>query len=233
MPTGLGLGVPFQWRGNVRYWLEKLGEPWWYDWHWASSGEGYRRMIYSRIPTALRRILPQLVVRDPAHLWFVFNEPERADQANLSPTEAAKISHEISDSGAMFAAPGIIVGDAGLAWLNAYLDEGGVVPHAFHVHLYYAHTPGELDAKLDLWQRWMDWRGLVRPTIISEFNSHWIGGTSEVSMMEHVAKRVRDESWLLAAGWFSLAYGQVTDLVSDGELTQLGHAYAELKNAGL
>ena len=47
IPTGLNLGMPWQWEGDVRAKREMLGFPGWYDWHWASGGDTYQRMIWS------------------------------------------------------------------------------------------------------------------------------------------------------------------------------------------
>ena len=42
IPTGLNLGMPWQWEGDVRAKRAMLGLPGWYDWHWASGGENYQ-----------------------------------------------------------------------------------------------------------------------------------------------------------------------------------------------
>ncbi len=122
--------MPWQWEGDVRAMRAMLGFPGWYDWHWASGGENYQRMIYSRIPEREWPIIRQLIRRDPSHLWLVLNEPERGDQANLSPAEGAHVAQRMSLVGARIAVPGVILTVDGFAWLEGYLEAGGPVPDA-------------------------------------------------------------------------------------------------------
>ena len=197
IPTGLNLGIPWQWGGDVRAMWAILGDPGYYDWHWVTGGENYQRMIYSRIDERDWRTIQQLIRRDPSHLWLVMNEPERRDQANLSPADGADLAKLMRLAGACIAAPGVIITTQGLDWLDDYLSAGGPVSEAWHVHLYYAETADGLDRRLETWGEWMCKRDLVRPTIISEFNAQGADVAGQVAMMRHMAKRL-DEA---AARW--------------------------------
>ena len=84
-----------------------------YDWHWARCGDNYQHMIYSRIDERDWRTIQQLIRRDPSHLWLVINEPERRDQANMTPEEGADLAKLMRKAGAYIAAPGVIITDAG------------------------------------------------------------------------------------------------------------------------
>ena len=127
----------------LSYWLERFRDadgqlPPWYDWHYVTGGPTYQRMIYKTVPN--KGVIERLIRRDPSHLWLVLNEPERHDQANLSPEQGAAVAQEMRDLGACIAVPGVIIGEDGLAWLDAYLAAGGPLPEAWHVHLYHADS---------------------------------------------------------------------------------------------
>ena len=249
IPTGLNLGMPWQWQGDVHAMRVMLGYPGWYDWHWASGGESYQRMIYSRIPDREWPIIRQLIRRDPSHLWLVLNEPERVDQANLEPEEGAAVARQMIEAGACIAVPGVIVTHEGLTWLEWYLDAGGPVPDAWHVHLYFCYTPDGIDDRLDMWGEWMERRDVNRPTIISEFNAQDRDVGQQIAMMQHMALRLgqaaaareqgRDD-WLWAAYWFSLNYKAnasdtgVTNVIDeDGAVNELGRAFVEERMDGI
>ena len=245
IPTGLNLGIPWQWGGDVRAMRAILGDPGYYDWHWVTGGENYQRMIYSRIDERDWRTIQQLIRRDPSHLWLVMNEPERRDQANLTPADGADLAKLMRLAGACIAAPGVIITTQGLDWLDDYLSAGGPVPEAWHVHLYFAETAAGMDRRLETWGDWMVKRGIVRPTIISEFNAQGADVAGQMAMMSHMAKRLdeaaaaRDrglDAWLWAAYWFSLKYKAnendlgYTDLIDDDlGLTKVGRMFVELQ----
>ena len=156
IPTGLNLGIPWQWGGDVRAMRAILGDPGYYDWHWVTGGDNYQRMIYSRIDERDWRTIQQLIRRDPSHLWLVMNEPERRDQANLSPADGADLAKLMRLAGACIAVPGVIITVEGLDWLDDYLSAGGPVPEAWHVHLYFAETAAGMDRRLETWGDWME-----------------------------------------------------------------------------
>ena len=200
-------------------------------------------MIYSRIDERDWRTIQQLIRRDPSHLWLVMNEPERRDQANLTPADGADLAKQMRLAGAYIAVPGVIITTQGLDWLDDYLAAGGPVPAAWHVHLYYAETADGMDRRLETWGDWMVKRDMVRPTIISEFNAQGADVAGQMAMMSHMAKRLdeaaaaRDrglDDWLWAAYWFSLKYkanesdAGYTNLIDDrGNPTELASVFVE------
>lgn len=120
--------------------------------------------------------LAHLAETYPGRTWLFYNEPERVDQANTSPFDAAihvrYWSEAIGDNGTI-ACCGVLVNPnwyGWAEWLRLYLQAGGPVPDAWHIHIY-AATPAEFDATLALWDAWNAEKGGNLPTIISEVGS--------------------------------------------------------------
>jgi len=233
-PRGLGVGAPWQDPQPVAQMLARLQPSWWYDWRFEQCGApGYVPMIWSdTIWSSRMRELESLFVRRPDVFWLLWNEPERADQANMHADEAARITTGISGNyGIEYAAPGVALTTDGYNWLHDYMAADAPIPHMWHVHIYRTDEPDEWR---DAWGAWVDWmthHNVVRPTIVSETNG-WTGTAySQRAVMRAAGEMMADDDLLQAIGWFSTRYngwgaGQPHLLNHDGTLTEVGEEFA-------
>lgn len=138
------------------------------DGHWPTIWNAHYR------PTVTQ--LAAWAAQYPDRWWMLFNEPERIDQANTSPFDAAihaRYWTEAIGENGQTACCGVLVNPrwgGWRDWLQMYLLAGGPVPDAWHIHIY-AATPAEFDATLALWDAWNAEKGGNLPTIISETGS--------------------------------------------------------------
>ncbi len=93
------------------------------------------------------------------------------------------MAQRMSRVGARIAVPGVMLTPDGFACPEGYLDAGGPVPDAWHVHLYFCYMPDGIDDRLDIWGEWMQRRDVNRPTIISEFNALGRDVGQQIAMM--------------------------------------------------
>lgn len=220
------MGIPWQTSEKYGWWYEKalgnLNPDWWYNWKYDQYGvEGYIPMVYDATvyDDALKYV--------PAHedLWLLFNEPERPDQAKLSPETAARLANNWPTQ---IAAPGIIVDESGLYWVQLYLQHGGRVPEYWAVHIY-VQDGREWREKWTAWKNFMQTNNVVRPTIVTETGNISDSKDRRVSIMREVQRTMSNDSLLAGAAWFSAHYGSYysfwvrSDLLSEtGNLTDTG-----------
>lgn len=235
-PTGLGLGAPWQSGDNVPAMLERLRPAWWYDWRFEQCGApGYVPMVWSdAIWHQNDATLTSLFERRPDLFWLLWNEPERSDQANMLPDEAAALTNAIALYGIQYAAPGVAVGAAGFAWLENYLAAGGPIPDMWHVHVYGAMTPAQWSLRWASWTVWMHDHNAVRPTVISETNAWTEGDYGQRAMLDHVASMLESDDLLQAVGWYATQpymwrNGTPHLLHEDGTPTPRGDAFRQLR----
>jgi hypothetical protein len=237
-PTGLGLGAPWQSGDNVTAMLETLRPAWWYDWRFEQTGApGYVPMIWSSsVWHENDAVLTSLFERRPDTFWLLWNEPERSDQANMQPDEAATLTAEIAAHGIQYAAPGVSLNGDGYLWLEDYLRHGGPVPHCWHVHMYGSRTPAEWSLRWASWVVWMREHCVVRPTIVSETNGWTEGDYGQCAVLDHVAAMLDKEELLQAAAWFATrwdawATGHPHLMDESGNLTTVGDTFAHLRTS--
>lgn len=235
-PSGLGVGAPWQSGDNIPAMLERLRPAWWYDWRFEQTGApGYVPMIWSDgVWDMHQATLVSLFERRPDQFWLIWNEPERADQANMAPERAAALTTEIAAHGIGYAAPGVALTSDGYIWLEDYLRHGGPVPHCWHVHIYRCIKPDQWLAAWGRWRNWMHDHDVVRPTIVSETNGWTEGSYGQRRMLEQVDAVLEFDELLQAAAWFATRWDSwgsgVPDLLDDdGELTPTGATFAHLR----
>ena len=239
MPAGLGVGAPWQSDDNIPAMLDALRPGWWYDWRFECTGSpGYVPMIWSDgIWATHQGTIESLIARWPAAFWLLWNEPEIEGQANMEPAMAAALTAQIAgDYGINYAAPGVAWGRVGMEWLNAYLAAGGPVPHCWHIHIYWSHTPTEWAEKWASWKAWMQEHNVVRPTIVSETNAWEEGAYGQSRMIAYLADLLATDDLLRAVAWYATqAYNWGTghpQLLSEaGQLTSVGRTFAAVRAA--
>jgi hypothetical protein len=199
----LGVGLAWQ-RGPA--WAQQslalLQPPLWKNWHWDTLDDpAYIPHVFSIQPSAGNQRAMNLAATMPGRLWEIGNEPELPGTAIAPATAAAFMRDWQATAGNNFAAPGIIVSDAGLAWLDAYLAAGGPVGDLWNVHLYYVTTGADWQRTWARWLKWQSVNGLKRPSLISETNA-WPGGDQQ-SVLAAVVAALAADPLLYAALWYS------------------------------
>ncbi|MCB0070015.1 MAG: hypothetical protein KDE20_01095 [Caldilineaceae bacterium] len=236
VPSGLGVGAPWQMPDSIPAMLDALRPAWWYDWRFEQAGApGYVPMIWSDAIWADHApVLESLFERRRDLFWLLWNEPELEGQANMAPELTATLTAKIAAYGIRYAAPGVSWNRTGMEWMDAYLAAGGPVPRVWHIHIYGSLTPAQWHLKWAAWCVWMRENGCERPTIVSETNG-WSEGTyGQQRMIEHMATMLETDDLLRAVAWFATrwpAWGVgAPDLLNEnGGLTSVGQTFAEVR----
>lgn len=163
-----------------------------------------------------------------AKVLLGFNEPERADQGNLSVEDALALWPQLEATGLRLGSPAPSSDNQGMAWLDKFMD--GVKKKKLRVdfiaiHWYRSANPGEFDEWLDgLYKKWR------RPIWITEFNAFYAGGDKD-KFAEQAVKILDRHSKVERYAYFTCPDGQPGGLwrkTGDGrELTELGRIYQE------
>ncbi|CAF1050459.1 unnamed protein product [Rotaria sordida] len=170
-----------------------------------------------------------------------FNEPERSDQANMSPVEAANAWKQYIEplraQGARLCSPAIASTDQGLNWLQQFLNE-------------LSKNNGRIDCLALHWygrgvDNFINWITKVRqqtgnryPVWVTEFactswNANQPVSQQEVNdFMKQSIARLDSLSWVERYAWFGAqrqldaALGSANCLIaSNGQLSDLGRTY--------
>lgn len=246
MPYGMGCGIPHQLESASLGYIERtLGILWppnFYTWkynHLDIIYPFYLPMVFDmRVNDAANRAM-QLSHYGP-RLWLLGNEPERKDQSNIPPEEAAQFSHVWADTaGGEWAAPGVLLGSPdAYTWYDTYLQTGGLVGICHHVHIY-ALTPEHFDNQLRDFEQWMRDKRIERPILVTECASWSPHLSDQIKVMDRVWETVQRES-IISAMWYSShtypggPLGFANLLTDDGTaVTQLGAHYMSLKGTPL
>lgn len=225
----LGIGLPWQHAetdpGYYARAVALLSPPSWYTWKADCLGQpGFTPMVWQpKLGPAYTRML-QVAQHAPRQLWFLGNEVERREQANVSPHEfKAAVQTWLALVGGQWAGPGILWGDQGRQWLAEYLRIGGPLPDVWAIHIYGSETvQGWLDQYTDA-AIWLDRRVSVRPIWVTETNG------SEAIMRYLAARHDVIAYWYSAHDPFG--DNRAADLTNADatSLTDLGRLYASLQ----
>ncbi len=169
----------------------------------------------------------------PGKLWLFWNEPERADQANVIPSVAARLTisyaQTLGDNGA-WACCGNMIDGNGLAWLDSYIAQGGPIPDVWHIHIYGAADIDSWNTFLNYWWQWWEEHGADKPVIISETSLMWQPAAQQAELLRYLQQytdpRVRQIYWFSALPEPSVpSWGESRLLNSDFTKTELGQVY--------
>lgn len=167
-------------------------------------------------------------------LILLWNEPERKEQADMTPEAAALALRQWWKYTHWYLVPvavgGVNVsvhhGETPYEWLDAF---EGLLSDAerrqiayWHIHAY--GTVAEVDAALTRFEEWMHERDVVRPVILSETAS----SAEPAALMRQLCEWIRSKR-LHGAAWFSThypAWNETGLLDADGELTICGEAWS-------
>jgi hypothetical protein len=239
LPQGVGVSTAWQ-RGDA--WtartLETLQPELWMNWvHSDLDDPRYLPMAFS-FQRAYHDGYIEAAQDGPRRLWLLGNEPELPQSAG-TPEDAAWLARRwANEVGGPWACCGNITHHLYpqlLDWPTAYLAAGGLVPDAWHVHIYFVQSGAEWDAALAAWQGWMVAHNAVRPVIVSETafteGTGWgdLAPVRAAELLRHVRESVARGD-VRAVLWYSDAdYWGVWPwsnlLTQDGTLTSLGQVY--------
>lgn len=170
----------------------------------------------------------------PGKLWLLGNEPELSG-TRTEPQEAADFAARWqAEVGGAWAGFGVMVTDAGLAWLDSYLASGGPLVTHWHIHLYWQDTTVGWVADWMRWVRWMRAHEVVRPTVVSETNLWRVAGDEAKRTLDKATDGTLPDADLLhSVLWYSdCDYHDLwhwSDLRNeDGTLTELGDHFVTL-----
>lgn len=233
--TGLGVGLPWQ-NGQYARALGALRPAWWYNWLYDQYDyiwPAYAPMVWAMKMDAASASAERRSHQGP-RLWLLGNEPERPDQSNTPPAQAADFSRWWADAASgTFACAGVLLGlPPAYAWLDVYLAAGGMVGAYWHVHNY-GWTPDQWDGNLTPFLSWMRANRVERPVIVSECASWDQGLPAQMAIMDRVQVALAAGN-IVAACWYSSrdpfgAFRGADLLTETGELTELGVHYREMR----
>lgn len=223
---------------------ELIGEQpvWFYDWWWDCSRWTLDGGVY--IPSVARAWYPQVLACNDGRPLLVLNEPEDANQASLTPAQAAAVLHEAVTtwSGEVWCC-GIQVQHLPytIRLVDAYQANYGEWPaDGWHVHVYSQRNGNTYNATfladvyeglaaLDTFVVWATERGILgRGIVVSEYGTLADEQPDLLPVLEAFDAELTIRSTVLSAAWFSVNYPPwaSSDLLSgDGTLTELGEAW--------
>lgn len=189
-PTGWSVCIPREMVGERLWVLEQeiaLLEPdHWMDWshtpitEYPNELSGFTPMLWNdayvgSTTTWLR------MKRQPGETWLLFNEPERPEQAAMTPTAARIATQQFLNTAwavgeeFQWAAPGIsfnMTDYNGLEWATEYIRQlrrrGISRPSYWHVHAYRSTTVEQLRRAWSTWLEWYATWGESAPVVLSE-----------------------------------------------------------------
>lgn len=262
-PIGWGVSVPpSDWIGREHLltgFLETLAPAWWYNWSpfefLPDAAPNYVPMLWGgrEAQGGYREQLAATMLNRPEYVWQFLNEPDRGDQANISPEDAfaglqafLELARVTGISG-QFAAPGVEMSASGLSWATEFfrLCRQHFVhrPGYLTVHCYLngqAQTKANWDA---MWSRFWEfhtiWTPCV-PVVVSEVCAINAGETSQRLIMDLAREKLETDQRVVGVAWFAAnhfsqspfpnaslsSYDAVTETVS---LTPLGEHWKSLK----
>lgn len=234
-PTGWNVCIPRE-IVRERPWIVEqeiaLLEPdHWLDWSHTPIGEypnelsGFTPMLWNdayvgSTTTWLR------MKRQPGETWLLFNEPERPEQANMTPTAARIATQEFLRTAwavgeeFQWAAPGISINMddySGLDWATEYIRQlrrrGISRPTYWHVHAYRSNTVEQLRGAWATWLEWYATWGESAPVILSEVCSENAPIPQQQRIMDECREMLRrgEDGGVLGVYWFATHPTPVVD----------------------
>ncbi len=170
-----------------------------------------------------------------------FTEPERSDQANMSPVDAARVWKQyiepLRQSGIRLGPPSIASTEQGLNWLQAFLNEGCYIDF-LALHWYGRGADTFIRCITGARERF----GSCHPVWVTEFACTSWNRDQPVSQDEinqffdQILARLDNTDWLERYSWFGAvrrlpdALGSGNCLIgSDGQLSEFGRKYVGIQ----
>lgn len=230
IPSGLNATVRWQYGCQAASeTLAALEYPGWHNWIADDCGEpNHTPMVYS--------MAGDIAAADANEFWLIGNEPNIASTA-IAPADAAAWAQQwAAQNDATWACCGTLHNGqypSLLTWLDAYLDAGGPIPDAWHVHIYFVANDAQWQATLRQMEDWMADNDVVRPLIVSE-TAQTLHDRDATPLLEAVARDVCNER-IAAAYWYpgdkdAYDFAPRSQLTINGEITALGERFVALQD---
>lgn len=236
LPSGWGVGIPSQTIPDPRpaYAALQPTATHWLNWGAYYSGrpggDDYLPMMYKnathRVPGYFER-----AIAGTNNPWLLGNEYDLKGQANSTPSFAIAAINEIRAMGVdEWIGPNCCLNNRsfGWAWMDEYVRFGGPTPNAWGIHLYDCPTINVFKEKFEDFYNWMVRHHVQRPIIVTETSGERAAVRDQIALMQGIDTMLRTDNRLRAVAWFSADYGLPSDLLADGQLTELGRAFVEL-----
>lgn len=224
----LCLGMNQYWINSTELALQLLQPECWYNWtnkpEENFQHEGFSPMLWK---VNNRNLLEagELAIKYPGRKWFVYNEPEGADQANTTPEIAAEWFDKaykiikLNDPTALVGCCGVMLRTSGITWMDGFKPVNK--PDFYHIHIYATN-------KKD-WQQFVDYWHYYNvdnmPTYITE--TCGVISNNQADLLNYVAKYQHPN--IKQIYWFA-AYpqdGWNCGLIEDNKLNNLGNIYKQ------
>ena len=191
----------------------------------------------------------------PAREWKLFNEPEVAGQANMTPERAVEVTLEFIDLARsvgnefQWFAPSVTLDTShdGLGWLTEYIiimrrRKGIMRPCAWGIHPYGCSTVDHLRQSMAKWWTWYEDWGLHAPVVITEVCAEGEGVAGQIAVMDEckamlqrgdVAGVAWASAYLASASGTNWQHYPLTTLHPETQtvtLTPLGQRWKELQH---
>ncbi len=207
----------------------ELKAAWYYN--WGPDGSSTAELEFVPMVKGRQHVNPETLARikaSGAKVLLGFNEPERADQGNLSVADALALWPQLEATGLRLGSPAPSSDGKGMAWLEQFMEgakKNKLRVDFIAVHWYRSANASEFGQWIDgLAKKWH------RPIWVTEFNAYYAGGDKD-KFAEQAFKILEHDSKVERYSYFTCPDGQPGGLwkTNDGgkKLTDLGHVYQQ------
>lgn len=182
------------WAGGVADMADATNSYWYYNWwHTKPSGADTANAEWIplvKYPNNLQNKLDIVTSYDDVDTILVLNEPERADQSDVTVAEALAIWPEFEATGLNLITPAISDNAEGQAWLSSFMSQATANNYRMDglaFHWYGASTPNNPAGAANNFLSRVDhyWTTYGLPVWITEFAMHdWGGNYTTQAMMD-------------------------------------------------
>ncbi|WP_062217913.1 sigma-70 family RNA polymerase sigma factor [Streptomyces sp. NBRC 109706] len=218
--------------------MERMGVSWFYNWGLDPGGCGDRGFVpmisgkSHRSPEAVRGAVDQVVAAGYDTV-LGFNEPNKADQADLSVAEAVALWPALtSNENVLVGSPATSADSGGRQWFSDFMAEveaGNLRVDFVNVH-WYGWNADSCDARAAEFERYLDWVGSKaggRPVWVTEYGCMHQSNPDEATVIDFYTASLEvfaERPWITRYAWYP--WNPHNHLVADdGSLTALGTTY--------
>lgn len=165
------------------------------------------------------------IKRSGAKVLLCFNEPERADQGNLTVEEALDLWPKLMATGLRLGSPAPSSDRGGMDWLKRFM--AGAKKRNLRVDFIAVHW--YRSANVDEFERWVEElkRDYKRPVWVTEFNAYYTGGDRDEFAMGAFKMLAREKN-VERYAYMDCGPGEPGGLFADAtrtNLSRVGEAY--------
>ena len=160
----------------------------------------------------------------PGKPLLCLNEPERADQGNMTVERALAIWPKFMETGARLSSPAPSSDAKGMAWLERFMDEADkrkLRVDFIAVHWYRSADPGAFES----WLKELH-RKYRRPIWVTEFNGWKVSEREHERFLKGAVRSLERLPFVERYAYFTWKPGEPGSLFNgDGSLGKLGEIY--------